>query len=245
MQLKERNNKLIIGKDIELFLSENTFLTIHNYANHKVIIGDSDIPYRGFKAITSNYFHPDQRDICLDIFFLGNLYCAACKAQVPIDTLLSHKTALAKFFKATNTLPEDYTFGTSNISFTVKQTRAETANQKQRFQLRGRSKGKNFIAGTLIIGETTVVLEDVSKNYYTLEPSIDLFRMLFYADEKSRSYLLTSLVWILLVKQGFSSYPGKDIFHYPLPQEKTKNRFLTSSTDLGTYTLTSFLLKNV
>lgn len=234
--------KLTINKNIELFLVQDSFLAVHN----KSIFGDSNLPYYGFQAIMDNYFDTDERDLCLDIFFLGNLYCAACKAKVPIDALLSNKKKLSQFFHriSSDTLPKDYSFGASNIDFAVKPEQENSSIKTQYFHLKGHSNKKSFIAGTLAVGNTFVSFIDASKNCYTLEASVDLFPILFYADEESRKYLMTSLAWILLVKQGFRSYPGKDFFQYPLSKEGANCKVDRTRT-VGTYTLTSSLLKTL
>ena len=241
-----RTTKLSINKNLELFLAQGSFLALHNYTRHKTIIGDSNIPYHNFQAILDNYFDPDERDLCLDIFFLGNLYCAACKAKVPIDSLLSNKKKLSQFFHriSPDILPKDYSFGASNIDFAVKSEQANPSIRTQDFSLKSLSNKKSFIAGTLAIGNTFVSFIDTSKNCYTLEASVDFFRILFNADEESRKYLMTSLAWILLIKQGFRSYPGKDFFQYPLPKEGANCKVDRTRT-VGTYTLTSSLLKTL
>lgn len=241
-----RTAKLSINKNLELFLAQASFLALHNYTRHKTIIGDSNIPYHSFQAILDNYFDPDERDLCLDIFFLGNLYCAACKAKAPIDSLLSNKKELSQFFhKASpNTLPKDYSFGASNIDFTLELGQASTYIGTRYFPLKSHSNKKSFIAGRLAIDSTSVSFLDTSKNCYTLKPSIDLFKTLFNGDGKSKKYLMASLAWILLVKQGFSTYPGKDFFQYPLPKEGV-NCKIDQTRDVGTYTLTSAILMTV
>lgn len=237
-----RTMKLSINKNIELLLVQDSFLAIHN----KSIFGDSNLPYYGFQTIMDNYFDPDERDLCLDIFFLGNLYCAACKAKVPIDSLLSDKKKLSQFFHkvSPNTLPKDYSFGASNIDFTVELGQASTYIGTRYFPLKSHSNKKNFIAGRLAIDNTSVSFLDTSKNCYTLKPSRNLFKTLFYADNESKKYLMTSLAWILLVKQGFSTYPGKDFFQYPLPKEGL-NCKIDQTRVAGTYTLTSAILMAV
>ena len=238
-----RTTKLSININLELFLAQGSFLALHNYTRHKTIIGDSNIPYHSFQAILDNYFDPDERDLCLDIFFLGNLYCAACKAKVPIDSLLSNKKKLSKFFHkvSPNTLPKDYSFGASNIDFTVELEQANSSIRTQYFPLKGHSNKKNFIAGRLAIDSTSISFLDTSKNCYTLKPSRNLFKTLFYADNESKKYLMASLAWILLVKQGFSTYPCKDFFQYPLPKEGL-NCKIDRTRVVGTYTLTSAIL---
>ena len=238
-----RTTKLSININLELFLAQGSFLALHNYTRHKTIIGDSNIPYHSFQAILDNYFDPDERDLCLDIFFLGNLYCAACKAKVPIDSLLSNKKKLSQFFHkvSPNTLPKDYSFGASNIDFTIELEQANSSIRTQYFPLKGHSNKKNFIAGRLAIDSTSVSFLDTSKNCYTLKPSRNLFKTLFYADNESKKYLMASLAWILLVKQGFSTYPGKDFFQYPLPKEGV-NCKIDRTRVVGTYTLTSAIL---
>lgn len=235
--------KLSINKNIELFLAQDSFLALQNYTRHKTIIGDSNIPYHSFQAILDNYFDPDERDLCLDIFFLGNLYCAACKAKAPIDSLLSNKKKLSQFFHkvSPNTLPKDYNFGASNIDFTVEPAQASTYIGTKYFLLKGHSNKKNFIAGRLAIDSASISFIDASKNCYILKPSIDLFRTLFYADDESKKYLMASLTWILLVKQGFSTYPGRDFFQYHLPKEEV-NYKIDQTCDVETYTLTSAIL---
>ena len=238
-----RTTKLSININLELFLAQGSFLALHNYTRHKTIIGDSNIPYHSFQAILDNYFDPDERDLCLDIFFLGNLYCAACKAKVPIDSLLSNKKKLSQFLHriSPDTLPKDYSFGASNIDFTVELGEANTSIRTKYFPLKCRSNKENFIAGRLAIDGTSVFFIDASKNCYILKPSIDLYRTLFYAEDESKKYLMASLAWILLVKQGFSTYPGKDFFQYPLPKEGV-NYKIDRTRIVGTYTLTSAIL---
>lgn len=238
-----KTTKLSINKNLELFLVQDSFLTLHNYTQHKTIIGDSNIPYHGFQAILDNYFDPDERDLCLDIFFLGNLYCAACKAKTPIDSLLSNKKKLSQFFHkvSPNALPKDYSFGASTIDFTVEPAQASTYIGTKYFPLKGHSNKKDFIAGRLAIDGTSVSFLDTSKNCYTLKPSRNLFKTLFYADNESKKYLMASLAWILLVKQGFSTYPCKDFFQYPLPKEGL-NCKIDRTRVVGTYTLTSAIL---
>lgn len=241
-----RTTKLSINKNLELFLAQGSFLALHNYTRHKTIIGDSNIPYHSFQAILDNYFDPDERDLCLDIFFLGNLYCAACKAKVPIDSFLSNKKKLPQFFHkvSPNTLPKDYSFGTSNIDFTVELEQANSSIRTQYFPLKGHSNKKNFIAGRLAINSISISFLDTSKNCYTLKPSRNLFKTLFYADNESKKYLMASLAWILLVKQGFSTYPGKDFFQYPLSKEGVSCK-IDRTRVVGTYTLTSAILVTV
>ena len=234
-----RTMKLSINKNIELLLVQDSFLAIHN----KSIFGDSNLPYYGFQTIMDNYFDPDERDLCLDLFFLGNLYCAACKSKVPIDVLLSNKKKLSQFFHriSPDILPKDYSFGASNIDFAVKSEQANPSIRTQDFSLKSHSNKKNFIAGRLAVNDTSVSFIDASKNCYILKPSIDLFKTLFNADGECKKYLLASLAWILLVKQGFSTYPGKDFFQYPLPKEEV-NYKINRTRDVGTYTLTSAIL---
>ena len=224
-----RTTKLSININLELFLAQGSFLALHNYTRHKTIIGDSNIPYHNFQAILDNYFDPDERDLCLDIFFLGNL--------------LSNKKKLSQFFHkvSPNTLPKDYSFGASNIDFTIELEQANSSIRTQYFPLKGHSNKKNFIAGRLAIDSTSVSFLDTSKNCYTLKPSRNLFKTLFYADNESKKYLMASLAWILLVKQGFSTYPGKDFFQYPLPKEGV-NCKIDRTRVAGTYTLTSAIL---
>lgn len=237
-----RTMKLSINKNIELLLVQDSFLAIHN----KSIFGDSNLPYYGFQTIMDNYFDPDERDLCLDIFFLGNLYCAACKAKTPIDSLLSNKKKLSQFFHkvSPNALPKDYSFGASNIDFTVELGQASTYIGTRYFPLKGHSNKKSFIAGRLAIDATSVSFIDASKNCYILKPSIDLFKTLFNADGECKKYLLASLAWILLVKQGFSTYPGKDFFQYPLSKEGVSCK-IDRTRAVGTYTLTSAILMTV
>lgn len=241
-----RTTKLSINKNLELFLAQDSFLALHNYTRHKTIIGDSNIPYHSFQTIIDNYFDPDERDLCLDLFFLGNLYCAACKSKVPIDVLLSNKKKLSQFFHriSPDILPKDYSFGASNIDFAVKSEQANPSIRTQDFSLKSLSNKKSFIAGTLAVNDTFVSFIDASKNCYILKPSIDLFKTLFNADGECKKYLLASLAWILLVKQGFSTYPGKDFFQYPLPKEGANCKVDRTRT-VGTYTLTSSLLKTL
>ena len=52
---------------------------------------------------------------------------------------------------------------------------------------------------------------------------------------------MASLAWILLVKQGFSTYPGRDFFQYHLPKERGNCKIDLTRT-VGTYTLTSAIL---
>lgn len=237
-----RTMKLSINKNIELLLVQDSFLAIHN----KSIFGDSNLPYYGFQTIMDNYFDPDERDLCLDIFFLGNLYCAACKAKTPIDSLLSNKKKLSQFFHkvSPNALPKDYSFGASNIDFTVELGQASTYIGTRYFPLKGHSNKKSFIAGRLAIDATSVSFIDASKNCYILKPSIDLFKTLFNADGESKKYLLASLAWLLLVKQGFNTYPGKDFFQYPLSKEGVSCK-IDRTRAVGTYTLTSAILMTV
>ena len=55
---------------------------------------------------------------------------------------------------------------------------------------------------------------------------------------------MASLAWILLVKQGFSTYPGRDFFQYHLPKEGA-NYKIDRIRVVGTYTLTSAILMTV
>lgn len=238
--------KLSINKNLELFLAQDSFLALHNYTRHKTIIGDSNIPYHSFQAILDNYFDPEERDLCLDIFFLGNLYCAACKAKVPIDSLLSNKKKLSHFLHriSPDALPKDYSFGASNIDFTVEPEQASTYIGTRYFHLKCHSNKKDFIAGRLAIDGTSVSFIDASKNCYTIKPSIDLFKTLFNADGECKKYLLASLAWILLLKQGFSTYPGKDFFQYPLSKEGVDCK-IDRTRVVETYTLTSAILMTI
>ena len=93
----------------------------------------------------------------------------------------------------------------------------------------------------LFRSSTSVSFLDTSKNCYTLKPSRNLFKTLFYADNESKKYLMASLAWILLVKQGFSTYPGRDFFQYHLPKEGA-NYKIDRIRVVGTYTLTSAIL---